>query len=304
MKTEEIKKRLSEIDISLGLDVVGVQPVCIYYLKPSDGFGAIDHVAKATLYTFKDNNFNSFGCADCLYSDKEVDQFKRLIAEIRVERLENDLKSIDSALEIGNDGNNKPYIIAISKSKTYKIAVYNFVSKHYLCRGTLDMITSHNDSDFDAFQDLINEYWEKAPETETNLSNSEKLKVPVELIEDHKSNDLFTKKDIERMDGYAKELTFNGITIDIDNPFIQYTNNLANVLLEKNTAYGDSFSKSIDDYGLKVIGIRLSDKYNRIKHLVNAGELKENDESLQDTLLDTAGYAILSLKYLKEHEDD
>lgn len=88
------------------------------------------------------------------------------------------------------------------------------------------------------------------------------------------------------------------------NPFKDYTDHLAETLKEKNTAYGDSFTKSVDDYGLKVIGIRLSDKYNRIKHLVNNGELKENDESLADTLLDMAGYSILALKYLKEHKNE
>ncbi|NRO73866.1 hypothetical protein IMAU20067_00700 [Lactobacillus helveticus] len=88
----------------------------------------------------------------------------------------------------------------------------------------------------------------------------------------------------------------------VNNPFRLYTKNLAETLQEKNKAYGDSFSQSVDDYGLKVIGIRLSDKYNRIKHLVNNGELKENDESLADTLLDMAGYAILGLKYLEEHK--
>lgn len=91
---------------------------------------------------------------------------------------------------------------------------------------------------------------------------------------------------------------------DNHNPFKKYTDKLAEILLEKNTAYGDSFSQSVDGYGLKVIGIRLSDKYNRIKHLVNAGSLKENDESLEDTLLDNAGYSILALKYLKEHEKE
>lgn len=94
------------------------------------------------------------------------------------------------------------------------------------------------------------------------------------------------------------------MTTDNHNQFKKYTDKLAETLLKKNTAYGDSFSQSVDDYGLKVIGIRLSDKYNRIKHLVNAGSLKENDESLEDTLLDTAGYAILALKYLKEHENE
>lgn len=73
---------------------------------------------------------------------------------------------------------------------------------------------------------------------------------------------------------------------------------------KKNKAYGDSFTQSVDDYGLRVIGIRLSDKHNRVKHLVNSGELKENDESLEDTLLDNAGYSILALKYLKEHKNE
>lgn len=91
--------------------------------------------------------------------------------------------------------------------------------------------------------------------------------------------------------------------VNKSNPFKDYTNHLAETLQAKNVAYGDSFSKSVDDYGLKVIGIRLSDKYNRVKHLVNNGLLKQNDESLEDTLLDMAGYSILSLKYLKEHKN-
>ena len=92
--------------------------------------------------------------------------------------------------------------------------------------------------------------------------------------------------------------------VNESNPFKDYTNQLAEILQEKNHAYGDSFTQSVDDYGLKVIGIRLSDKYNRVKHLVNSGELKENDESLEDTLLDMAGYSILSLKYLDEHKKE
>lgn len=84
----------------------------------------------------------------------------------------------------------------------------------------------------------------------------------------------------------------------------KYTDNLAETLLEKNQAYGDSFTKSVDKYGLPVIGVRLSDKYNRIEHLITNNELKENDESLKDTLLDTAGYAILGLKYLEEHKNE
>ena len=88
------------------------------------------------------------------------------------------------------------------------------------------------------------------------------------------------------------------------NDFKKYTDHLAEVLQQKNNAYGDSFTKSVDKYGLSVIGVRLSDKYNRIEHLITNNEMKENDESLEDTLLDIAGYSILALKYLKEHEND
>ncbi|WP_301049743.1 nucleotide modification associated domain-containing protein [Lactobacillus intestinalis] len=89
-----------------------------------------------------------------------------------------------------------------------------------------------------------------------------------------------------------------------ENGFQKYTDDLANVLQSKNKAYGDSFTKSVDKYGLSVIGVRLSDKYNRIEHLITNNELKENDESLEDTLLDMAGYSILALKYLEEHKDE
>ena len=90
----------------------------------------------------------------------------------------------------------------------------------------------------------------------------------------------------------------------MDNKFSEYTNHLANILNQKNLAYGDSFTKSVDKFGKTVIAVRLSDKFNRVCNLIKRGELKENDESLEDTLLDLAGYSILGLKYLKEHEDE
>lgn len=89
--------------------------------------------------------------------------------------------------------------------------------------------------------------------------------------------------------------------VNESNPFKDYTNHLAETLQEKNDAYGDSFTKSVDKFGKTVIAVRLSDKFNRICNLIKRGELKENDESLEDTLLDMAGYSILALKYLKEH---
>lgn len=89
-----------------------------------------------------------------------------------------------------------------------------------------------------------------------------------------------------------------------DNHFKKYTDNLADILQAKNDAYGDSFTKSVDEDGLLVLKIRLGDKFNRISELIKNRKLKENDESLEDTLLDMAGYSILGLKWLKEHENE
>ena len=89
-----------------------------------------------------------------------------------------------------------------------------------------------------------------------------------------------------------------------DNHFKKYTDHLADILQAKNDAYGDSFTKSVDEDGLLVLKIRLGDKLNRVSSLIKKGELKENDESLEDTLLDLAGYSILGLKWLKEHENE
>ena len=91
---------------------------------------------------------------------------------------------------------------------------------------------------------------------------------------------------------------------ETSNPFKFYTDKLAATLQEKNQAYGDSFTKSIDEDGLLVLKIRLGDKFNRVSSLIKKGELKENDESLEDTLLDMAGYSILGLKYLEEHKNE
>ena len=89
-----------------------------------------------------------------------------------------------------------------------------------------------------------------------------------------------------------------------DNHFTKYTDHLADILQAKNDAYGDSFTKSIDEDGLLVLKIRLGDKFNRISELIKNGKFKENDESLEDTLLDMAGYSILGLKYLEEHKNE
>ncbi|QNQ83782.1 hypothetical protein FP435_04655 [Lactobacillus sp. PV037] len=82
--------------------------------------------------------------------------------------------------------------------------------------------------------------------------------------------------------------------------FKKYTDFLAETLTKKNLAYGNSFDKDMEIFGYANIGIRLHDKYGRIEHLIKNNKTTENDESLLDSLLDLAGYSILSIKNLME----
>ena len=64
---------------------------------------------------------------------------------------------------------------------------------------------------------------------------------------------------------------------------------------KKNKDYGDSFSKSFEEYGTIMCAIRMEDKLNRFKSLaVNSGTQQVNNESIEDTLLDLANYAIMT----------
>lgn len=66
----------------------------------------------------------------------------------------------------------------------------------------------------------------------------------------------------------------------------------------KNLDYGNSFGESYKEFGLKAAVIRLGDKYRRLKSLEQRENLVEN-ESIEDTLIDMANYAIMTLVEMK-----
>lgn len=78
--------------------------------------------------------------------------------------------------------------------------------------------------------------------------------------------------------------------------------NELNALYEKkNKDYGDSFHTSFIEEGLAMARIRLSDKLSRFKNLTKSKDGQEvNDESVRDTLIDLANYAIMTVMELDE----
>lgn len=63
----------------------------------------------------------------------------------------------------------------------------------------------------------------------------------------------------------------------------------------KNHDYGDSFHQTFVEEGMAMARIRLGDKFSRFKTLTLNGSQKVKDESVRDTLLDLANYAIMTV---------
>lgn len=72
---------------------------------------------------------------------------------------------------------------------------------------------------------------------------------------------------------------------------------------KKNHDYGDSFHQTFLEEGMAMPRIRLSDKLSRFKALTRKGGQEVNDESIRDTLLDLANYALMTAMELTEYEE-
>ena len=70
----------------------------------------------------------------------------------------------------------------------------------------------------------------------------------------------------------------------------------------KNHDYSNAFSEMFDELGIDYAYGKLREKINRIKALRKQPNMVEN-EGLEDALLDTAGYAILTLVELKKRKE-
>lgn len=71
----------------------------------------------------------------------------------------------------------------------------------------------------------------------------------------------------------------------------------------KNHDYGDSFHQTFIEEGMAMARIRLGDKFSRFKTLSRSGKQKVNDESIRDTLIDLANYAIMTVLEMEVADD-
>jgi hypothetical protein len=110
-----------------------------------------------------------------------------------------------------------------------------------------------------------------------NDQEEEKIKNMLHLKETKKDNDAVVPGD------------FDGICRD-----------LMALHARKNKDYGNAADASYREFGLVSYVIRLNDKMNRLKSLTKPGvEQEVKSESIEDTLMDLAAYAIMAIESLR-----
>lgn len=83
--------------------------------------------------------------------------------------------------------------------------------------------------------------------------------------------------------------------------FNEIVTKMSNTYEKKNADYGDSFGQTCDEFGIVAAIVRMNDKMNRIKQLAK-NQAKVTDESIKDTLLDLANYAVMTLIWVNSKD--
>lgn len=92
--------------------------------------------------------------------------------------------------------------------------------------------------------------------------------------------------------------------------YMDIIDKLKKTFLKKNHDYGSSVKKNYDKFesygkneGLKYVFGRIAEKHDRLENLIYGNHTNQvTDESIEDTLLDMANYAILAAVSIQEHK--
>lgn len=72
-------------------------------------------------------------------------------------------------------------------------------------------------------------------------------------------------------------------------------NEIHEIYMQKNKAYGNSFGDTYEKLGIISAITRISDKYNRLVNLAIHPDIDKGDESIRDTCLDMANYLLMTV---------
>lgn len=109
---------------------------------------------------------------------------------------------------------------------------------------------------------------------------------------------------IHNINSYIELITDPSYIKTDEDRFKDIIDSMLDLYKKKNSDYGNSFEQSLDEEGLSASRIRLGDKWNRFKELSKNKTAQVNNESVRDTLIDMANYAILTVIWLDKHTEN
>lgn len=144
--------------------------------------------------------------------------------------------------------------------------------------------------------DHICRFYEDIPSHVANRA-SKNLKELEDIVT---SNSLDSEKTKALLEGIAIEGMAGYHYLAGGNNYVSKTANaMTDLYARKNRDYGNSFDKSMDKFGMVVSAIRIGDKVNRLQSLVaKKGQAEVKDESIADTFMDLACYAIMTYMWM------
>ena len=126
--------------------------------------------------------------------------------------------------------------------------------------------------------------------------------ISYKLVEQCKPKDMEQKRQI-KVEGTDKVFATHVGNVQSDEEIYgSLLDKLFTTYKAKNHDYSNAFSEMFDELGIDYAYGKLREKINRIKALRKQPNMVEN-EGLEDALLDTAGYAILTLVELKKRKE-
>ncbi len=137
----------------------------------------------------------------------------------------------------------------------------------------------------------------------TPCNRKDERNVYYKLVEQCNPKDMERKTEI-KVEGTNKTFATQVTNIQSDEEIYgSLLDKLFTTYKAKDADYGSAFAEMFDELGIDYAYGKLREKMNRIKVLRTQPNMVEN-EGLEDALLDTAGYAILTLVELKKRKDN
>ena len=124
-------------------------------------------------------------------------------------------------------------------------------------------------------------------------------------MENNNNNNNSNNIDIHNTNTNSNIITNNNPTANpLSSPeaFSRIASALSDLYRLKNNAYGNSFSTSVQSYGLIAALTRISDKFHRLENLILHPNVDVGDERLIDTLNDLASYAIMTVMEVEKQK--